>query len=102
MSLLLGNDPAGGKVVADPMVTSKPITLVSMEKLEEVIPGIFPSCAVTRAMARKAQEEPKDCKQSTNVLVDLSDTFLNNYDPDMQNASDTNPKARVDSKARHN
>ena len=97
VSLLLGNDLAGGKVVADPKVTSKPITLVSTEKLEEVIRGIFPSCAVTRAMAKKAQEEPKDCKQSTDVLVDLSDTFLNNYDHDVQNSSDTNPKARVDS-----
>ena len=97
VSLLLGNDLAGGKVVADPKVTSKPITLVSTEKLEEVIPGIFPSCAVTRAMAKKAQEEPKDCKQSTDVLVDLSDTFLNNYDHDVENSSDANPKVRVDS-----
>ena len=97
VSLLLGNDLAGGKVVADPKVTSKPITSVSTEKLEEVIPGIFPSCAVTRAMAKKAQEEPKDCKQSTDVLVDLSDTFLNNYDHDVQNFSDTNPRDRVDS-----
>ena len=69
----MGNDLAGGKVVADPKVTSKRLTLVSTEKLE-VIPGIFPSPAVTRAMAKKAQEEPKDCKQSTDVLVDLSDT----------------------------
>ena len=46
-------------------------------------------------MAKKAQEEPKDCKQSTDVLVDLSDTFLNNYDHDVQNSSDTNPKARA-------
>ena len=29
MSLLLGNDLVGGKVVADPKVTSKPITSVS-------------------------------------------------------------------------
>ena len=56
VSLLLGNDLAGRKVVADPKVTSKPITLVSTEVLEEIIPGIFPSCAVTRAMAKKAQE----------------------------------------------
>ena len=48
-------------------------------------------------MAKTAQEEPKDCKQSTDVLVNLSDTFFNNYDHDLQNASDTNPKARVDS-----
>ena len=97
VSLLLGNDLAGGKVVADPKVTSKPITLVSTEKLEEVFPGIFSSCAVTRAMAKKAQEEPKDYKQSTDVVVNLSDTFLNNYDHDVQNHSDTDPEARVDS-----
>ena len=34
VSLLLGNDLAGGKVVADPKVTYKPIILVSGEKLE--------------------------------------------------------------------
>ena len=45
ISLLLGNDLAGGKVVVDPKVTSKPITLVSNEKLEEVFPHIFTSCA---------------------------------------------------------
>ena len=33
VSLLLGHVLAGGKVVADPKVTSKPITLVSTEKL---------------------------------------------------------------------
>ena len=34
-------------MVADPRVTSKPITFVCSEKLEEVIPDMFPSCAVT-------------------------------------------------------
>ena len=56
LPLLLVNDLAGGKVVADPKVISKPITLVSTDKLKEVIPGIFPSCAETRDMAKKAQE----------------------------------------------
>ena len=32
VSLLLGNDLAGGKVVADPKVTSRPITLISTKK----------------------------------------------------------------------
>ena len=46
-SVVMGTRPtanylAGGKVIADPKVTSKLITLVSTEKLEEVIPGIFP------------------------------------------------------------
>ena len=71
VSLLLRNDLAGGKVVADPKVASKLITLVRTKKLEEVIPGIFPSCAVTPAMAKKSQEEPKECKQSTDVLIVL-------------------------------
>ena len=50
-------------------------------------------------MTKTAQQEPKDCKQSTDVLIDLSDTFLNNYDHDMQNSSDTDPKVRIDSES---
>ena len=46
-------------MVADPKVTSKPITLFSTEKLREVVPGIFLSCAVTRAMAQKPKKEYK-------------------------------------------
>ena len=57
VSFLLGNNLAGGKVVADPKITSKPITLVTTEKLEEIIPGIFPSCAVTQAMAEKKSKK---------------------------------------------
>ena len=102
VSLLLGNDLVGPNVVADSKVTSKPITLISTEKLEEVISGIFPSCAVTRAMAKKAKEEPKDCKLCTDGLVHLLDIFLNNYDHDVQNSSDTNPKHKVDSEKRLN
>ena len=48
-------------------------------------------------MAKKAQEEWKDYKQSMDVLDDLSDTFLNNYDTGVQNHSDTGLKTRVDS-----
>ena len=51
---------------------------------------------MTRAMA-KSKKGPKDCKRSTDVLVDLSDAFLNNYDHDVQNHSNTNSKARIDS-----
>ena len=42
VSLLLGNDLAGGKVVVDSKVTSRLITLASTEKLGEVIPIFFP------------------------------------------------------------
>ena len=52
----------------------------NVEKLEEDSPGLFPSCAVTRAMAKKATEEPNANKQSEDILVDLSETFLANTD----------------------
>ena len=51
MSLLMGIDLAGGKVVAK--VTSRLITLGSTEKIGEVIPSISPSCAVTQSLAQK-------------------------------------------------
>ena len=82
VALLLGNNLAGGRVIANPKVTSKPVTLENVEKLEEDSPGVFPSCAVTRAMAKKAAEEPNANKQSEDILVDLSETFLANTDID--------------------
>ena len=80
VSLLLGNDLAGGRVIADPKVSSRPVTSISTEKLEEVIPGIFPSCAVTRAMSKKTSEEPTAFKRSEDDLINLSDTFLNSLE----------------------
>ena len=41
VSLLFGNHLAGGKAVADCKVTSKPVTLVSTEKLRDLIHGTF-------------------------------------------------------------
>ena len=58
ISLLLGNDMAGGKVVA-PKFTFKLIILVSTEKLGQVIPEIFPPCAVAPAMAKKPKKNQK-------------------------------------------
>ena len=80
VALLLGNDLAGGRVIANPKVTSKLVTLENVEKLEEDSPGLFLSCAVTQAMAKKAAKEPNANKQSEDILVDLSETFLTNTD----------------------
>ena len=49
--LMLGNNLAGGKAVADHEVTSKLITLVSTKTLGEVIPGIpkiFTKCLASK------------------------------------------------------
>ncbi|KAJ8044956.1 hypothetical protein HOLleu_07861 [Holothuria leucospilota] len=53
VSLLLGNDLAGGKVVANAILTDKPCDYNNTEQLEKEFPNLFPTCAVTRAMSQK-------------------------------------------------
>ena len=52
--LLLGNDLAGDKVVVNPLVTDMPCMDQSPDPIEQELPDLYPSCAVTRAMAKKA------------------------------------------------
>ena len=52
--LLLGNDLAGNKVVVDPLLTSTPCVDQPPDPIEQEIPDLYPSCAVTRAMVKKA------------------------------------------------
>ena len=52
--LLLGKDLAGDKVVVDPLVTDTPNIGQTDDPIEQEIPDLYPSCAVTRAMAKKA------------------------------------------------
>ena len=68
VSFLLGNDLAGGKVTIVPCVVKEP-SISNTKSMEEEFPGLFPACAVTRAMAKKLKENSED-------EVDLSDTFL--------------------------
>ncbi len=62
VSLILGNDLAGGKVFPHPIVTNTPVCDV---ELGSQFPSTFSACAVTRAQARKYED-----------VIDLSDTFL--------------------------
>ena len=68
--LLLGNDLAGDKVVVNPVVTDTPCMDQSPDPIEQELPDLYPSCAVTRAMAKKAMltENQSD--------VDLTDSFI--------------------------
>ena len=52
--LLLGNDLAGDKVVVNPFVIDTPCMDQSPDHMEQEIPDLYPSCAVTRAMAKEA------------------------------------------------
>ena len=68
--LLLGNDLAGDKVVVNPLVTDMPCMEQSPDPIQQELPDLYPSCAVTRAMAKKAMltENQSD--------VDLTDSFI--------------------------
>ena len=68
--LLLGNDLAGDKVVVNPLVTGMPCMDQSPDPIEQELPDLYPSCAVSRAMAKKAiwTENQSD--------VDLTDSFI--------------------------
>ena len=69
--LLLGNDLAGSKVEVNPLVTDKPSVDPNTDSIEQEIPGLFPSCAVTRSMTQS-----KSMSDDVTTDVDLADTFL--------------------------
>ena len=68
--LLLGNDLAGDKVVVDPLLTNTPCVDQPPDPIEQEIPDLYPSCAVTRAMTKKA-------KLNHGMQdIDLTDTLI--------------------------
>ena len=52
--LFLGNYLAGDKVVVNPLVTDTPCMDQSPDPIEQKLPDLYLSCAITRAMAKKA------------------------------------------------
>ena len=71
ISMLLGNDLAGWKVIPEVHVVETPVSNPSTEQLTEEFPNIFPACAVTRSQKRfrKSDED-----------FSLSDTFISHAD----------------------
>ena len=76
ISLILGNDLAGERVMVDPRVVEKPRDVENTERLAEKFPGIFPASVVTRSM--KAKKEA--IKEQGKEEIGLSGTFLENID----------------------
>ena len=76
ISLILGNDLAGEKVMVDPRVVEKPRDDEETERLAEKFPGVFPASVVTRSM--KAKKEA--IKEQGKEEIGLSGTFLENID----------------------
>ena len=76
ISLILGNDLAGERVMVDPRVVEKPRNDEKLERLAEKFPGTFPASMVTRSM--KAIKEAM--KEQGKEEIGLSGTFLENND----------------------
>ena len=74
ISMLLGNDLAGGKVLPSPVVTHISPTSLGPDNLNVAYPDVFHSCVVTRARARRAKEFSG--KEDDDGLIDLWDTFI--------------------------
>ena len=93
--LLLGNDLAGDKVVVDPLLTNTPCVDQPPDTIEQEIPDLYPSCAVTRAMTKKAKQN--NGMQDINLADTLigqsfNDEILNSLSPsqsDIQTDFDT-------------
>ena len=76
ISLILGNDLAGEKVMVDPRVVEKPRDDEKTERLAEKFPGIFPASVVTHSMKAKK----KAIKEQGKEEIGLVGTFLENID----------------------
>ena len=89
ISLLLGNDLAGNKVVPDPIVTHVPC-LDSDNGDDE----LYPACAVTRSMSKKLQTKASD--DGEDLFPNLEDTFLTKLDDSLGQlplSGKTNPES---------
>ena len=76
ISLMLGNDLAGEKVMVDPRVVEKPRDDKKTERVAEKFPGIFPASVVKRSMNSKKEAIKEQGKEE----IGLSGTFLENID----------------------
>ena len=55
VSIILGNDLAGERVVPSPVVSARPCESDETNRLVEEFPHVFPACAVTRSMTKNSE-----------------------------------------------
>ena len=71
VSFILGNDLAGGRVLAAPEVVPFPVVSKRPDDLEKQYPEAFPVCVTTRAMSEKKKQD-----KEADADIALFDTFL--------------------------
>ena len=72
--LLLGNDLAGDKVKVNPLLTEKPCYDQILDSVEQEIPGLYPSCVVTRSMSKIPRNEVKQLSQDSTIVPNSGST----------------------------
>ena len=60
--------------MVNPLLIDKPNVEKGVDPIEQEIPDLYPACAVTRAMAKKATANSQVSKEDTDY--DLADTFM--------------------------
>ena len=72
-------------------MTDKPSVDPNMDSIEQEIPGLFPSCAVTRSMTQN-----KSTSDDVTTDVDLADTFISRMinDDNVTNVTTRRPRVR--------
>lgn len=93
VSMLLGNDLAGGKVLPEPIVTPKPC--IETDDYENS--AVFPACAVTRSMTRKAMQQVDNDSKGDEFVpdFDLQDTCMTRLDE--ISSSESSPESKQSS-----
>ena len=97
ISMLLGNDLAGTKVVPDPIVSKQPCLIEEVEEDSK----IYPACAVTRAMSKKLLDEDQNTQNfeiDTDEQSGLEGTFLARLNEEESNESKDVPSVNEDKK----
>ena len=72
--LLLGNDLAGDKVKVNPLLTKKPCYNQKLDSVEQEIPGLYPSCVVSRSMSEIPCNEVKQLSQDSTIVPSSGST----------------------------
>ena len=95
-----GTDLAGGKVLPQPIVTHDPCTEADSDD-ESIV--VFPACAVTISMTRKAMLEANSDDKGDNLVpnLDLEGTFMTQLDEPghlPSSGEKSSPKYNQDSK----
>ena len=98
---LLDNNLAGDKVVEDPLLTSTPCVDQPPDPIEQELPELYPSCAITRAIAKKAKQNSgmQDINLADTLISQSLNDDISNYLSPSQTDIQTNfdiPRSNTD------